>query len=173
MRKITAYEIALSALACAIATALLTAGLYIDVLIFTAYIFAGIALMLPLAKRSYIGYFLAYLATSILALLFSSFRFWDILPFVVFFGLHPFINELQLKTKLNRWVWFAIKALWFDGTLYLIWIIMLKTTTAVGGYEQFVLPAILVAGTAVFFLLDYMAFRCRMLVNALVKRIKK
>jgi hypothetical protein len=173
MKKITAYEIALSALAGALATVLLTVGVYTEILLYTGYLFAGIALMLPLSKRSYIGYILAYLSTCILTLVFTSFRFWDLLPFAVFFGLHPLVNELQLKTKLNRWVWFAIKALWFDGTMYLTWKLILEATTNVAGYEQWILPIILVGGTLLFWLFDYMAFRCRALVNVLVKRISK
>lgn len=173
MKKITAYEIALSALACALATVLLTVGIYTEILLFTGYLFAGVALMLPLAKRSYIGYFLAYLATCILSVLFSSFRFWEVLPFIVFFGLHPIVNEWQLKTKLNRFVWFGIKALWFDGTMYLTWKLLFEMTTNIAGYEQWVLPAVLVGGTLLFGLFDYMAFRCRALVNILVKRISK
>ena len=173
MKKITAYEIALSALACALATVLLTVGIYTEILLFTGYLFAGVALMLPLAKRSYIGYFLAYLATCILSVLFSSFRFWEVLPFIVFFGLHPIVNEWQLKTKLNRFVWFGIKALWYDGTMYLTWKLLFEMTTNIAGYEQWVLPAVLVGGTLLFGLFDYMAFRCSAIVIILVKRISK
>ena len=64
-KKLSSYEIALSALACAIATILLTVGVYSEVLLFTGYLFACIALMLPLAKQSYLGYLLAYMATGI------------------------------------------------------------------------------------------------------------
>ena len=71
MKKISSHEIALSALSCAIATIFLTVGIYSAVLLFTGYLFAGIALMMPLAKRSYRGYILAYLATCLLALIFN------------------------------------------------------------------------------------------------------
>lgn len=173
MKKITAYEIALSALACALATVLMTVGVYTEILLFTGYLFAGVALMLPLSKRSYIGYILAYLASCILTLVFTSFRFWDLLPYALFFGLHPIVNEWQLKTKLNRWVWFGIKALWFDGVMFLTWKLLFEATTNITGYEQWVLPIILIGGTLLFWLFDYMEFRCRALINMLVKRISK
>ena len=80
MKKISSYEIALSALACAIATIFLTIGVYSSVLLFTGYLLAGIALMLPLAKQSYTGYVLAYIATCILSLIFNVARFFDLLP---------------------------------------------------------------------------------------------
>ena len=97
MRKITSYEIALSGLSCALATALVTVGVYTEILLLSAYLIASIALMLPLSKQSWWGYALSYLATCILTFIFTSWKFWDLLPFVAFFGLHPLMNELQLK----------------------------------------------------------------------------
>ena len=96
MKKLTAYEIALSALACALATIMLTVGTYSEILLLTGYLLACVALMLPLAKESYWGYALAYIATCLLSLLFNAGRFFDNLPFIAFFGLHPLLNELQI-----------------------------------------------------------------------------
>ena len=169
----TAYEIALSALSCALATVLMLLGIYVEILLFTGYLFAGIALMLPLAKKSYIGYILSYIATCLLTLIFSSFRFWDVLPFILFFGLHPLVNELQLKTKLHHLVWFFIKALWFDGVMYLTWKVLFEMTTSLWGLEKYIIPLILVLGTLFFYLYDYVTFRCRGVVNTLVKRFLK
>lgn len=171
MRKITAYEIALSALACAMATILLTIGAYSQILLFTGYLFGGIALMLPLAKRSYVGYLLAYAATCILSLIFNVARFWDVLPFIMFFGLHPIVNELQLKIRVNRWVACAVKAAWFDGTMYLIWRFVFAMTTTFPFIDKYIIPIILVVGTLFFVVYDYLMYRWRFSVNTLVKRI--
>ena len=131
MKKISAYEIALSSLSCAIATIALTIGVYSAILLFTGYLLACIALMLPLAKKSFVGYALAYGATCILSLIFNAARFFDLLPFIMFFGLHPLVNELQLKTKINRWIACFLKALWFDGAMYLIWRFVFAVTTEI------------------------------------------
>lgn len=173
MKKITAYEIALSALACAFAVIFLTIGVYTEVLLFTGYLFACVALMLPLSKQCYLGYVLAYIATCLLTLVFTSFRFWDLLPFILFFGLHPLVNELQLKVKINRWVACAIKALWFDGTMYLTWRFLFGMTTTVAFVDKFIIPIILIGGTAFFVLYDYLTYRCRGIVNVTVSRISK
>ncbi|MBE7086045.1 MAG: hypothetical protein E7366_02715 [Clostridiales bacterium] len=173
MKKITSYEIALSALSCAIATVLLTVGVYSEILLFTGYLFACIALMLPLAKQSYKGYVLAYIATCILALIFNAARFFDLLPFIMFFGLHPLVNELQLKTKINRWIACAIKALWFDGTMYLVWRFVFGMTTTVPFIDQYIIPILLIGGSAFFVLYDYLMYKWRFAVNVLVKRIHK
>lgn len=173
MRKLTAYEIALSALACAIAVIFLTIGVYTEVLLFTGYLFACVALMLPLSKQCYLGYALAYIATCLLTLVFISFRFWDLLPFIMFFGLHPLVNELQLKVKINRWVACVMKALWFDATMYLTWRFLFGMTTTVAFVDKFIIPIILIGGTAFFGLYDYLTYRCRAIVNTTVSRISK
>ena len=173
MKKITAYEIALSALACALAVMCLTVGVYSEILLFTGYMLAAMAMMLPLAKGSTIGYWLAYIATCILAVLFSVARFWEILPFIMFFGLHPFVNEMQLKIKINRWVACAIKALWFDVAAYLIWRFVFHMTTSISGLDAYMVPLILVFGSVFFVFYDYCTYRARGMVNNLVARISK
>ncbi len=173
MRRITSYEIALSALSCAIATLFLTVGIYSNLLLFTGYLLGCIALMLPLSKGSYIGYALSYIATSILSFIFNAGRFLDLLPFVAFFGLHPLVNELQLKTKINRWVACAIKAVWFDGTMYLLWRWVFSVTTGFAFLDEYIYIFILVFGSAFFIFYDYAMYKWRAWVNTLVARITK
>ena len=173
MKRITAHQIALSALSCALATIFLTLGLYVDVLLLTAYLLACVALMLPLSKNCYVGYVLAYLATCILSFFFGASRFWELLPFIMFFGLHPIVNELQLKIKINKWVACFVKALWFDGTLYVIWRFVYVMTTPIPYLDKFIIPIILVVGTLFFIFYDYAAYKWRAAVNILVRRISK
>jgi len=171
MKKITAYEIALSALSCAIATIFLTVGVYSEILLFTGYFLACIALMLPLAKKSYRGYVLSYVATCLLALLFNVARFLDLLPFIMFFGLHPLVNELQLKTKINHWLACAVKAAWFDVTMLVIWKFVFEMTTTIPFVDKYIIPIIFIFGTLFFIFYDYAAYKWRRAVNSLVKRI--
>ena len=173
MKKISAYEIALSALACAFATICLTLGVYSNLLLFTGYLVACIALMLPLAKSCYVGYVLAYFATCILSLIFSAARFFDLLPFIMFFGLHPLVNELQLKTRINRWVACGVKALWFDGTMYVIWRFVFGMMTTFPFVDKYIWPIILVGGTLFFVVYDYFMYKWRFAVNTMVKRITR
>ena len=173
MKKITSHEIALSALACAIATILLTVGMYSQILLFTGYLIGSIAMMLPLSKNSYVGYALSYIATCLLTLLFSSFRIWDVLPFVAFFGLHPLVNELQMKSKWKTWVWFIIKAVWFDGVMWLIWSLIFQITAPLPWINDYIWLFILVLCSAFFLFYDYTSFKARTLVNRLVEKITK
>ena len=173
MKKISAYEIALAALSCALSTLFLTLGVYSGFFLFTAYLLSSIALMLPLCQQSWRGFLFAYVATCLLSLLFASFRFWELIPFVIFFGLHPLVNELQLKTKINRWLACFIKALWFDGTFYLTWKVVFSITTSIPFIDKYILLIILVVGTAVFIAYDYFMFRWRIWATELVRRISK
>ncbi|MBQ8685299.1 MAG: hypothetical protein IJ514_03905 [Clostridia bacterium] len=173
MKKISSYEIALSALATAIATIFLTVGVYSEVLLFTGYLLSCVALMLPLAKQSFVGYALAYVATCILSLILNAARFFDLLPFIMFFGLHPLINELQLKIKINRWVACAVKALWFDGTMYIVWRFVFAMTTTIAFVDTYIIPILLIGGTLFFILYDYLTYQWRAAVNGLVARIRK
>lgn len=173
MKRLSSHEIALSALACAIATVLLTVGVYSEILLFTGYLFGCIALMMPLAKKSYIGYALAYVGTCVLSLIFNVARFWDLLPFILFFGLHPLVNELQLRTKINRWLACGIKALWFDGTMFIIWKFVFGMTTSIAFVDKYIWLILLVGGTAFFVAYDYVMYKWRAIVNRLVARIGK
>ena len=91
----------------------------------------------------------------------------------MFFGLHPLVNELQLKIKINRWVACAIKALWFDVTMYLIWRFVFAMTTTIPLIDQYIIPIIFVAGSAFFVFYDYLTYQWRAAVNTLVQRIYK
>lgn len=174
MKRLDSHQIALSALACAIATIFLTLGIYSEFLLFTGYLLGCVALMLPLAKKSYLGYVLAYLASCILAFIFNAGRFWDLLPFIAFFGLHPLVNELQLRFKINRVVACVVKAVWFDVTMYLIWRFIFGMTTAVDFLNsQNILWIILVFGSLFFVLYDYLMYKWRGIVNVTVRRISK
>ena len=129
--------------------------------------------MMPLARKSYLGFALAYIATCILSLIFNVARFFDLLPFIMFFGLHPLVNELQLKTKINRWVACLAKALWFDGTMYVVWRVVFQMTTTITLIDQYILPIILIGGTLFFLPYDYLMYQWRMAMNNLVKRITR
>ncbi len=175
------FEIALSGICCAVAAGALALGVFSGYLTATGYLIGIVALMVPLSKQLYRGAFLAYVGTVILAIVLGAVvRFWDLVPFAMFFGIHPLVNALQLKYRINKWLAYAVKALWFDGTLiaayFLIYVvggIVLPEPVAafIAGWRLYVI--IFTAGTAVFLLYDYLIFSLQTGVNKLVYRIKK
>ena len=174
MRQITAHEVALAGISTAIATVFLAVGNFTSILLFIGYMVASIALSLPLAKGSYIGYALAYVSTVLLTLLIIGTAGYlvDLLPFILFFGLHPLLNNLQEKFHVNKWLAFVVKAAFFDGAMLLFWWLIVQTT-GVSWLDAYALPIILIGGTAFFLLYDASFTRLGRQVSALVKRILK
>ena len=175
------FEIALSAIASAIAVIFLWLGM-VPYLTGFGYLVGIFALMLPLSKQFFLGGFLAYLSTCILTLVLGAVaQFWNLVPFIIFFGLHPLVNCLQIRFKINRWLAFAVKAVWFIGMLFVGYFMMLYGF--IGGsilqhpfFERlnfYIYILIPVVGAVIFLIYDYLIFRCQILVNSLVYRIRK
>lgn len=176
------FEIALSAISCAVAVVLLLVGFWSDILLATGYLFAMLALMVPLSKQFYRGGALAYLGTVILAIVMgAAARFWDLVPFIMFFGLHPLINALQLKFNINKWLALAVKTVWFDFTLWVAYVLIFggvlggaQSDNAVYEFiNRYIYWFIFVGGTLIFFPYDYLVFKMQVTVNKLVYRIRK
>lgn len=176
------FEIALSAISCAAASIFLSLGFFSGILLATGYLFGIVALMVPLSKKFYFGGFAAYIGTCVLTILFGALgRFWDILPFITFFGLHPLVNALQLKYGVNKWIALVVKAALFDLTLYLAYVVVFNgvfggtflPANVVSFINEYALYFIFIGGTLIFWPYDYLIFKCQGWVNALVARIRK
>ena len=176
-----AFELALSGIACAIAVPALLTGYYTVWMIGTGYILGVIALMLPLSKQFFLGDFLAYLSTCILTAVMGAVgKGWVMAPFIMFFGLHPLANALQIRFKINRWLALAIKAVWFDCTVIAAYFLIYALGGAslpqqiedlITGWRLYVI--VFTLGTAIFVVYDYLIFKIQILINKLVYKIKK
>lgn len=180
-KPIKSFEIALSGIATAFAVIGLLAGYFSGILLATGYLVGVVALMLPLSKQFYLGGVLAYVGTCVLALIMGFVaEFWSLVPFIMFFGLHPLANSLQIRFKINKWLAFAIKAVWFDCTLIAAYFLIYGLSGAslppaieniIAGWRLYVI--IFTAGSALFLIYDYLIFKIQILVNKLVFKIKK
>ena len=175
------FEIALSGIASAVAVIFLSLGILSGWLTATGYFFGVIALMLPLSRKFYWGGFAAYAATCILTLIMGvAGRFWDLVPFIMFFGLHPLANALCEKFKINMWIALAVKAVWFDCTLIAAYYIF---GGLVGGgvlpqevydmINKYIYLLIFTVGTLFLVVYDLLVKRAQRAVNMLVARIKR
>ncbi len=91
----------------------------------------------------------------------------------MFFGLHPLVNEWQLKIKINRWIAYFIKAIWFDFTVYFAWKVVFALTTSIPFIDKYILWIILAVGMLLFVAYDYFMFKWRIWASNLVERIGK
>lgn len=181
-RRPTSFEIAISGISCAAAVIFLSLGILSRFLVATGYMFGIVALMVPLSKECYLGDFLAYIGTCILTLIFGvAASFWDLVPFIMFFGLHPLINALQLKFKINKWLALLIKAVWFDCTLIVAYLLVFGGV--IGGsflpedvyrvLNDYIYLFIFTLGTVLFIAYDFLIFKCQKAINFIVGKIKK
>ena len=164
----------MAGVATAIATLFLAVGNITSILLFVGYMVASIALSLPLAKGSYIGYAMAYVATLLLTVLIigTAGYFIDLLPFILFFGLHPLLNDLQERLRIKKWLAFLVKCVWFDGAMLLFWWLVVQTT-GVSWLDAYAVPIVLVGSTLYFALYDYAFYRLNKQIFALLSRILK
>ncbi len=168
------FEIALSAISCAFCTVFLTLGTLNNYMLAVGYVVGALALTLPLAKNFWLGDLLAYIGAVILSLLLGGAAFiWRVVPFITFFGIHPLLNYLQYRLKINRTVAFMIKAILFDLTLFVLWKFVLGMTANFNFIDEYILPVILIGGTLVCYVYDLMIVRCQRSTNAVIYKIKK
>ena len=182
-RQSRSFEIALAALVCAVGAASLTLGSFVDFLLAMGYMIAVFALMVLLTKRLVRGYLLAYAGMVILAFLFTGFAMgiFQLLPFVAFFGLHPLANWLQreyTKRKPLHLLWFVLKAVWFDLSLWLAWVVLEEFLGLADIYwydfiQDNLFLLLSVGGTLVFAVYDYMIFLCQRAADGVMRRLRR
>lgn len=176
------FEIALSGICCAFAVTFLALGILSGWLLATGYFIGVIALMVPLSKEFYIGDFLAYIATCILTVIMgAAAKFWDIVPFVMFFGIHPLVNALFKKKNFNILLGILIKAIWFDCTLivgyYLVYGGLIGGTllpeAVYDTINKYIFLLIFTVGSLIGVIYDLLITKCQQAMNLLIKRIIK
>lgn len=180
--RFNSFEIALSGVSCGIAVLFLSLGILSGWLLATGYFIGVIAMMIPLSKDFFKGAFGAYAGTVILTLIMgAAAKFWDIVPFAAFFGLHPILSAIMRKKKFNRWLALIINALWFDCALIIGYYLIFNGVLGGSMLPQSVYDVIqkyfylfvFTLGTVVGIIYDFLVSRCQLAVNVLVARIKK
>ncbi len=163
--------ITISAIASALSVVVLILGTFISVIDVSCVFTCSLIIMLPLYKKSIMGAFLSYLSTCILAVILTGLRFNIIVPYAVFFGLHPIINEIQLNKKLNRWICLIVKTIWFVGSLFLIY----RFTNMFVGFNDKIIKLIYyvipIAGVILFIPYDFFMFYVRKKVDIILGNI--
>lgn len=173
-----AFQITLSAISCAVAVLFLYLGTFNGYMLATGYFMASIALMVPLSKQFLWADFLAYLGTVLLTIVLGAVaKIWVLVPFVMFFGLHPLVNVLQIKYKVSRWLALVLKMIWFDVTLFVMYRFVFNGLIGSSEWQifelvdRYILVVIAVGGSLFLWVYDYFMFKIQIAVNRLVARI--
>ncbi|MCM1295811.1 MAG: hypothetical protein NC311_09745 [Muribaculaceae bacterium] len=183
--RFNSFEIALSGVSCGIAVLFLSLGILSGWLLATGYFVGVLAMTVPLSKDFFKGGFGAYAGTCILTLIMgAAAKFWDLVPFIMFFGLHPLVNAVINKKITKIWakiVAVILKALWFDCALIVGYYLVFNglvggSMLPQGVYDiinKYIFLFIFTVGTLIGVVYDFLVSRCQLAVNALVARIKK
>lgn len=167
--------IALCAVSTAFALVFLTIGAYVPDLDLSCIFMASLCMMLPLTKQSVKGAFLTYLATVLLSFLLTGVRLQVIIPFAMFFGIHPIINDIvftKTKKKYTKILLFFVKALWFIGTLYVTYYftqMFVGINEKIAKYIEIIIPTV---GFLFFIAYDFIMIRFQITANILIQRLK-
>ena len=176
------FEIVLSAIACAVAAGALTLGCYVDVLYAAGIILAVFAIMVPLSKDFIWGAALAFVGSALLTFLFYGFSIFKLVPYLLFFGLHPIINHVQLRFIKHKWIHAPVmiaKAVWFILTMWLSFELLavrffaFDQTTWYDWLMQYFHYVLWFGGAAVFIAYDILIFLCQKSIDKLIKRIRR
>ena len=176
------FEIVLSAIACAVAAGALTLGCYVNFLYAAGIILAVFAIMVPLSKDFIWGAGLAFLGSALLTFLFYGFSIFKLVPYLLFFGLHPIVNHIQLKYVKRKWIHVPVmiaKAVWFILSMWLSFELLavkffgFDQTTWYEWVMQYFHYVLWFGGAAMFVAYDLLMFLCQKSVDALIKRIRR
>ena len=162
--------IALSAVCAALSVVVMTLGAFFSVFDLSAVFIAGIIVMVPLSKDAPRAALLTVAATAVLSLFTSGFNFAVVLPYALFFGLHPIVNYFAEKKNFNKIAVFIVKDVWFVATLVLMQAFTELIAVDLGSLRKFVYPLIIVLGAVFFVLYDVAIRRFQKMLASLMKR---
>ena len=165
--------IALSAIASAFAVIFLALGAIVPTLDYSGIFMASICMTIPLTKKSVWSGAMSYVASALLSLLFVGGRLEITVTFALFFGLHPLVNFLFNKIRLNKVLALAIKEVWFIASLLILYALFRDFV----GFENEILQKyavliLVVGGGLIFIAYDYMMQRFQRFMDMAVARLK-
>ncbi len=165
--------IAVAGVTSALSLIVLALGTYIEVVDLSCLFIASLFIMLPLAKNSFKSAVLCYLAVSILSLIFtaSTGRFSITVMYVAFFGLYPLALHVERVKKVNKFISYPIKAIWFIGTCFLMYFVFKMFVLTNQALEKYIVALIIFGGLIIFFMFDYMMKRFQKLTDQIVERL--
>lgn len=171
-------EIALCAICAGFSLLFMLAGAFISVLDYSAIFMASMTTMVLLAKKSWKGGLMTYLATLCLsAIFFVGYRPELVLTYGIFFGIHPTVNYIFKEKNFNQVLAFIIKLVWFIGSVLLIYTLfsafLFEESVLTNQTFQKYAYLILAAGSALLFVAyDFIMIRFQTAIDKIVEKLK-
>ncbi len=163
--------IALSAVSTALGVVFLVIGAYFQTFDLSALFMSAIAMMLPLSKNSIKGALFTYFATALLSFCFALSRFYVPLLYVAFFGIHPIINYIQLKSEKKLWFLYIVKGIWFIGVTFIMYYALTMFVVEIEFIQRFIPIILIIAGMIMYIAYDFIMIRFQKMSFNLIKRL--
>ena len=164
--------VSISAMSTALAVICLVFGSAVDLFSLSCLFMSSLALMLPLSKGYKLGGFLAYIASGVLTMIFIGIIPHAILPYAIFFGLHPLVNHFQKQFKINVVIATVVKGAWFIATLYVMYFATTMFVDVHPLIEKYIHYVLTIGGALTFIIYDSLMVRFQKAINAIVYRLK-
>lgn len=163
--------IALSAISTALGVIFLVIGAYFQSFDLSALFMSALSIMLPLSKNSVKGALFTYFATAFLSFCFALSRFYVPLLYVVFFGIHPIINYIQLNSNKNLWFLYIVKGVWFIGITFLMYYALTMFVVEVEAIKRFIPFILVIVGAIMYIAYDFIMIRFQKMSFNVIKRL--
>lgn len=173
--------IAVSAIAAAFISILLTLGAYVSFVDLIVVVLSSIFVLLPIYFKSYIGCFLAYIAGSVLGFIFSGFNIYSVVfpSFLAFFGVYPIVMCLSYDKNFSKILFYIISSIWCVAMCYGVYFYYIGVIgeQILMGLPEFIIDNVLYFitpfGLILFAIFDRYVFAARILVNKYLGKIIK
>ena len=170
--------VALSAVCTAFAIIFLTMGAFVPTFDYSAIFMASLCTMVPLAKKSWKGGFMTGMATIALSFVF----FFGsnpamVITYALFFSAHPTVSFLFREKKFNKILAILIKAVWFVGSLLLVYFLfssflfedsLLSNKT----FQKYVYLILSIGGAVVFLIYDVIMKHFQTAIDKTIEKLK-
>lgn len=161
------YQVALGGVTCALGVIFMVLSYYFQIGDLPLMALSSLMLLMPLKKGMFKTAGLCYVAVSLLTFLLTGY-FVAIIPYLVFFGLHPIEIALFDRYRIHRVLQALIKLIHCNAALFVIFTF---TTIFVTTGEGFPLWAYYLVGNLTFFLYDWLIVRIYSKLNYYLDRI--
>lgn len=161
------YQVALGGVTCALGVIFMVLSYYFQIGDLPLMALSSLMLLMPLKKGMFKTAWLCYVAVSLLTLLLTG-NFVAVIPYLVFFGLHPIEIALLDRYGVHRAFRLLIKLIHCNAAMFVVFTF---TSIFVTTGEGFPLWSYYLMGNLAFFMYDWLVVRIYSKLNYCLDKI--
>ena len=118
------YKVALAGITAALSMVFITVAYFASFMSLPFLALASMCLLIPLSKKLYVYAGLCGISVALLSLLYPASIFTILIPYAIFFSIHPILTVILSNVKLNKIIASVIKQVFFNAALVSIYFIV-------------------------------------------------